>query len=217
MSRVSTLRRFAVVAAVVLALPLASSLPAQAGSGTHRPSITKMSPSKVQSYEGWKIEHFGYSGGKSWSTGMLDASVPANRVAANFAPKARSASPASVGFVCSLAVSVVTYSAVALHSTTLQTCTGAFMNQYTGAKFQHDNWNGWHDYSAVGTTGTTNASQATYVWSVGCNIGGDKNGNYNYRLYAIAHAQSSEDGTWHNGQPVWSNYGSKYKCGTGIT
>jgi hypothetical protein len=127
-------------------------------------------------------------------------------VAANFVPKTATRDAASIGFVCSLAVSVVTYSAVALHSTTLQTCTGAFKNQYTGAKFQHDNWNGWHDYTALGTTGTTNSS-----------IGGDRNGNYNYRLYAIAHAQSSEDGTWHNGLPVWSRYDRKYKCGTGIT
>ena len=218
------LKKFGALFVLCLAVPAAAVSAASAEttvahSDPSSPSVT--STADPSSFGGWKVEHFGYSsGGKSWSSGVLDASVASNRVASRFAPQALAiggATPSLVGFTCTLAVSKVTYSAVALHATSLETCTGAFKNQYTGAKFEHDNWNGWHDYSSASSSPTSNANSATYVWSVGCNIGNDRGGSYNYRLYALPWAQSSEDGTWHGGTPVWSALGTKFTCGSGLT
>lgn len=184
------------------------------------PSTTKALPGVTRSsYEGVKVVNWGYTpGGAVWQTAPLDASIPANRNASSFRPASsqENAAPNAVGFICSLYVGNVT-KPYQLNVETDQTCSGAFRQQHIQAKFQHDSWAGWAEYSSLGWTSSTNATALNAVFAINCNLGNDKNGSYLYRGWAYGTAQSSEDGTWHNGQPVWSGTGVRYSCGSGNT
>jgi hypothetical protein len=212
---------FMVFAAVVPAASAATPNAADSSTGISGARVNHVDVSQIKDFSGWHVEYWG----PGYSSGTLDASIAANRNISHVVPaRVREAagiagssgseatakpSTAAVGFVCSLYVGGTYHSGTHLTASTAQTCTGAFRDQWTAAQFDRSSWTGWRTYGPVITSASTTSVTLDDTFWVQCTGGG----TYDYALSAIPWAQSSEDGTTHNG-PLERGSSSRYPCGT---
>lgn len=167
--------------------------------------------SPLRGKEGVTVIHWGYDGeGHEWQSKALDASIKRNNNPSDFIPsKIAEQDSAARGFVCSLYVGTTILRGGELEAGTSQTCTGAFLEQWTASQFERSSWTGYRDYSGVSVSDTTYNEVNDLTWTVGCGNGG----TYDYRLVGIPWATSSEDGNDVAGPRVYGNSG-RHSCGT---
>jgi hypothetical protein len=214
----------AVALAVLASAAPAASAASTTSSDTGSPRITKaelvpVDVSKIKDFSGWHVEYWG----PGYSSGTLDASIPADRDEDRAVPakvreavQGRAASarpdavrPAATGFLCTLWVGKTVRSGGELKAGTEQTCTGAFLDQWTAGQFDRSSWTGWRTYSSVSTSPSSYNEVNDITFTTGCGSGG----TYDYSLTAIPWATSSETGATVNG-PLERGASGRHTCGT---